>query len=180
MNETQTQQPKPLDKLVDALVKISEQGDRGKLAALRYWFRLATQHFAYPVLADLLAKAGLGPNALDEDSIWCLIPALYAWNPNHTDEPFHNFGTTCRIIAGDKRDAFAAHFRRIMACDALADVMEILQPYVRRAAAAKVSVNYKNLGYDLFRWRKSEEDARDIKTRWSREYYWYPSYQLHG
>jgi CRISPR type I-E-associated protein CasB/Cse2 len=127
------------------------------------------------VLADLLTKAGLGPNALDEESIWCLIPALYAWNQNHTDERFHNFGTTCRNIAGDKRDAFAAHFRRIMACDALADVMEILQPYIRRAAAAKVSVNYKNLGYDLFRWRKSEEDARDIKTRWSREYYWVPA-----
>jgi hypothetical protein len=38
-----------------------------------------------------------------------------------------------------------------------------------------IAINYKKLGYDLFRWRKSEEDARDIKTRWSREYYWVPA-----
>jgi len=62
-----------------------------------------------------------------------------------------------------------------MACDHLSDVMETLQSYVRRAGAAGAAINYKKLGYDLFRWRKSEEDARDIKTRWSREYYWVPA-----
>jgi len=164
-----------IDKLVRLLVQMAEpskghKSDRGTLAALRAWSREASRHLAFAPMADLLNRSGIGTNRLD-DPVWTAIPVLFAWHRRHTAEPWHNFGTTCRNLASEKRETFDAHFRRILACDSLESLLALLPTYVRRAEAEAASINYARLYWDLNVWRKSPEDARAIKVAWAKEYF---------
>lgn len=161
----------PLEKLVQLLVKLEgPPKDRGALSALRAWWRPATRHLAIPVMADLLARCGAGSQRLDDD-VWTALPALFAWHRQHTAKAPSNFGATCRQIAGVKRDAFDTHFRRILACGKVDEVIEVLRHHFRRAATQGIAINYRQLGIDLFQWRKSAEDAKNVKVRWAKEYF---------
>jgi CRISPR type I-E-associated protein CasB/Cse2 len=163
--------PAPLEKLVQLLVKLEgPPQDRGALSALRAWWRPATRHLAIPVMADVLARCGVGSQRLD-DEVWTALPALFAWHRKHTAETYVNFGNTCRRIASERRETFDAHFRRILACEKVGDVIEILHRYTRRAATEGIAINYHQLGIDLLQWRKSAEDAQKVKVRWAKEYF---------
>ncbi len=171
-----------IDTLVRLLVEKAEppkgkKPDRGTLAALRAWSRDASRHLAFAPMADLLNRSGVGTKRLD-DPVWTAIPVLFAWHRRHTAEPWHNFGVTCRKLAGDKREAFDNHFRRVLACDSIEDLLALLPTYVRRAEGAGVPVNYARLHWDLSDWRKSPEDARKVKVRWAKEYFQAPSEEL--
>jgi CRISPR type I-E-associated protein CasB/Cse2 len=166
--------PPPLEKLVQLLVNLEgPPQDRGALSALRAWWRPATRHLAIPVMADLLARCGVGSQRLDDD-VWTALPAFFAWHRKHTAETHSNFGSTCRHIAGEKREAFDAHFRRILACEKVGDAIEVLHRYIRRAATEGIAVNNHRLGIDLLQWRKSAEDAQKVKVRWAKEYFLVP------
>jgi CRISPR type I-E-associated protein CasB/Cse2 len=169
----------PIDRLVRLLVEKAEPsqgkpGDRGTLAALRAWSRDASKHLAFAPMADLLNHSGAGVQRLD-DPVWTAIPALFAWHRRHTPNPRHNFGVTCRNLAGDRREAFDAHFRRILACDSFDNLLGLLPTYVRRAEAASEPINFTLLFWDLTQWRKSPEGARAIKVRWAKQYYQVPA-----
>ena len=167
--------PSPLEKLVQLLVKLEgPPQDRGALSALRAWSRPATRHLAIPVMADLLSRCGIGSQRLDDD-VWTALPALFSWHRKYMAESYSNFGTTCRHIAGEKHETFDTHFRRIIACEKVAEVIEVLHRYFRRAATEAVPINYRQLGIDLLQWRKSAEDAQKVKVRWAKEYFWVPS-----
>jgi len=167
--------PQPLEKLVQLLVKLEgPPQDRGALSALRAWWRPATRHLAIPVMADLLARCGVGTQRLDDD-VWTALPAFFAWHRKHAAEAYSNFGTTCRQIAGEKRETFDTHFRRILACEKVDDVIEVLRRYLRRAATEGIAINYRQLGIDLLQWRKSAEDSKKVKVRWAKEYFRVPN-----
>lgn len=166
--------PSPLEKLVQLLVDLEgPPQDRGTLSALRAWWRPATQHLALPVMADLFARCGVGSQRLDDD-VWTALPAFFAWHRKHTAETYSNFGSTCRHIAGETRETFDAHFRRILACEKVDDAIEVLQRQIRRAAAEGIAINYYQLGIDLLQWRKSAKDAQSVKVRWAKEYFRIP------
>ena len=168
-----------IDKLVRLLVEKAEPSngktnDRGTLASLRAWSRDASRYMAFAPMADLLNRSGAGVKRLD-DPVWTAIPALFAWHRRHTAEPWHNFGVTCRNLAGDKRETFDTHFRRILACDGIENLLVLLPTYVRRAKVAGEPINYARLHWDLTDWRKSPEDAREVKVRWAKEYFRVPA-----
>ncbi|MDD5349238.1 MAG: type I-E CRISPR-associated protein Cse2/CasB [Chthoniobacteraceae bacterium] len=144
--------------------------DRGTLALLRAGSRPGSQHLAYAPLADLLNQAGAGASRLD-DPVWRAIPTLFAWHRIHTSAPWCNFGFTGRRLAGSDRETFDAHFRRILACDTVDELLKLLPAYVRRAAANSVPINYVRLFWDLCEWRKSPEDAQGAKICWAKAYY---------
>jgi CRISPR type I-E-associated protein CasB/Cse2 len=163
----------PLEKLVQLLVNLEgPPQDRGALSTLRAWWRPASRHLAIPVMADLLTRCGVGSQRLDDET-WTALPALFAWHRKHSKESW-NFGTTCRFMAGENRETFDAHFRRILACEQIGDLIEVLQRYFRRAATEGISVNYHQLGIDLLQWRKSAADAQKVKVRWAKEYFAVP------
>ena len=156
-----------LPALVAMLVRWNEGRDLGRLSALRAWWRPSAHYVAVPVMGSLLGQRLGHP-------VWSAIPALFALHRLHTDREHFNLGGTCRVLAGDARDTFAAHFRRLLACnegDDLEDLTGVLRRLVQRAAAEGVPINYFLLGLDLFRWRKSPVDARQVKTNWAKEYY---------
>lgn len=167
-----------IDRLVSLLVEKAEPPsgkpvDRGTLAALRAWSRDASRHLAFAPMADLFNRSGAGVGLL-HDPVWTAIPELFAWHRRHTSDPRHNFGVTCRELAGDNRETFDTHFRRILACRHIGILLNLLPTYVRRAEAAGKAINYTRLFWDLMDWRKSPEAAREVKVRWAREYFMAP------
>ena len=156
-----------LPNLVATLVRWNEGRDLGRLSALRAWWRPSAHYVAVPVMGSLVGQRLGHP-------VWTAVPALFALHRLHTDRERFNLGGTCRLLAGDARDTFAAHFRRLLACDEgddLEDLTGVLRRLALRAAAEGVPINYFQLGLDLFRWRRSPEDARRVKTDWAKEYY---------
>jgi len=171
-----------IDTLVRLLVEKAEppkgkKPDRGALVALRAWSRDASRHLAFAPMADLLNRSGVGTNRLD-DPVWTAIPVLYAWHRRHTADPRHNFGVTCRNLAGDQRETFDTHFRRVIACDSVEDLLALLPTYVRRAEAVGEPINFARLHWDLAAWRKSAEEARKVKVRWAKDYFRAPTEAL--
>jgi CRISPR type I-E-associated protein CasB/Cse2 len=155
--------------LITKLVEIENQHDLGKLSALRAWWRPSTRYIALPVMGNLMLKAGVGPRF--DDRVWTALPALFALHRLHTPRERFNLGATCRELAGDARDAFAPHFRRLLACGTTEELIERLRRLVQRAKSEGVAINYNQLGIDLLQWRKSADDAQDVKTRWAKEYF---------
>jgi CRISPR type I-E-associated protein CasB/Cse2 len=158
--------------LVAKLVEIENQRDLGKLSALRAWWRPSARYIAVPVMGDLLLKAGVGPRF--DDPVWTALPALFAIHRLHTERGRFNLGATCRELAGAARETFAPHFRRLLACGTIEELIERLRRLVQRAKAEGVAVNYLQLGIDMLQWRKSAEDAQEVKTRWAKEYFRVP------
>lgn len=157
-------------KLISRLIEISDPSkkayDRGKLSNLRRWWSPATRHYAFPVIARLA-----GGNALDRSEI-CLIAALFAEHPNHSEKT-GDLGATCRRIAGKNPDSFEAHFRRLLSSQDLAsDLAPNLLKVIRRAKKESLPVNYQKLERDLARWKFS---AEKIKINWAKSYYSVPS-----
>lgn len=163
-----------IQRLVNHLVRLAgtpggRPADRGTLAALRAWSRNASQHLAYAALADLFARSGIHATAL-EDPVWTAIPNLFAWHRRH-DPKAGGLGRTLQSIAGSDRKNFDAHFRRLLACDGLPELIGLLPRYVRRAEASARAIDFVRLYWDLRRWGQSPESAREVKVRWAREYF---------
>ncbi len=164
----------PLDRLVQLLVNLEgPPQDRGALSALRSWWRPASRHLALPVMADLLARSGIGTGRLD-DPVWTALPALFAWYRRHESGGRTNFGTTCRRLAGDQRETFDTHFRRVLAAEDIETLVGIIRRHLLRAGQ-EIALDYKKLGIDLLQWRKSPESAREVKVRWAKEYFRAPA-----
>ncbi|MGE3312456.1 MAG: type I-E CRISPR-associated protein Cse2/CasB [Limisphaerales bacterium] len=160
---------------MDHLVRLAGRpgerpADRGTLAALRAWSRSGSQHLAYAPLADLFNRSGIGADRLD-DPIWTAIPTLFAWHRHHDPSVGGGIGVTLRKVAGDHMESFEAHFRRLLACDGIHELIDVLPRYVRRAESAGVPINFVVLYWDLRRWSQSQESARDVKVRWARDYF---------
>lgn len=172
-----TASAQPLERLVQLLMQLEgPPQDRGALSALRVWWRPASRHLALPVMADLLARSGIGTSRLD-DPVWTALPALFAWHRRHLAGA-SNFGATCRALAGDQRETFDTHFRRVLAAERIEDLIEVIRRHLLRAAADGVAVDYRQLGIDLLQWRKSPDAARKVKVRWAKEYFRAPSEEV--
>ncbi len=124
-------------------------------------------------MADLLARCGIGTSRLD-DPVWTALPALFAWHRRH-QAGASNFGATCRVLAGEKRETFDTHFRRVLAADRIEDLIAVLRRHLLRAATESVALDYRQLGIDLLQWRKSPDAARKVKVRWAKEYFRAPT-----
>ncbi|MCC7373381.1 MAG: type I-E CRISPR-associated protein Cse2/CasB [Verrucomicrobiales bacterium] len=167
-----------IQRLVDQLIRLSGSPrgrpvDRGVLATLRAWSRSASQYRAYGTLADLFNRAGIGADGLD-DPIWTAIPTLYAWHQRHDLTIGGGFGKTLGLHAGAKRKSFDAHFRRLLACEKIEDLIGLLPRYVRRVGRPETKgtpIDFVLLYRDLRRWSQSPESARAVKVRWAGEYY---------
>ena len=155
----------PKDRAADfvgALRRIRDE--RGKLAALRRGLignpRLRVD--AWPVIA------GLGGDI--SQPVYVAIPALYASHPEESNA--RNFGETClKIAQGDGKDipeSFERRFRRLLACDAVEDVISQLRSWVRLAASRGVGVNYESLMNDLLWWNRS---ADRTKVEWAKSFW---------
>lgn len=139
--------------------------DRGKLAALRRGLSPATVMDAWPVVASLGGDIGQ-----PGESVFVDIAALFASHPEESNA--RNFGETCRRIAqGDGKDipdSFERRFRRLLACDDVANVTGQLRSWVRLAASRNVGVNYESLFADLSNWPRY---ADDIRVKWARSFW---------
>jgi CRISPR type I-E-associated protein CasB/Cse2 len=137
------------------------QSDRGKMASLRRAASPATERQAWPVIHHL------GEDIRNAAAL--TIGALFAQHPKEDDSVF-SFGATCRRIATDNGrereipESFERRFRRLLACDSVADVTGQLKPWIRFAAAKGIGVNYERLFNDLAYWEKSSEE---IRIRWA-------------
>lgn len=139
--------------------------DRGKRAALRRGLSPATVMDAWPVIASLGGDIGQ-----PGESVFVDIAALFASHPKESND--RNFGETCRRIAqGDGKeiaDSFERRFRRLLACDDVANVTGQLRSWVRLAASKGVGVNYESLFADLRNWPWY---ADDIRVKWARSFW---------
>ena len=140
------------------------RNDRGKLAALRRGLtdnpRMHVD--AWPVVANLGGDIG--------QPVFVAVAALFASHPEESDA--RNLGETCRRIA--QRDgkeiieSFERRFRRLLACNDVADVTDQLRSWVRLAASKGVGVNYESLFADLWNWPWY---ADDIRVKWAKSFW---------
>jgi CRISPR system Cascade subunit CasB len=163
MSENKRSPKERAAQFVGALRRACE--DRGKRAALRRGLSPATVMDAWPVIASLGGDIGQ-----PGESVYVDIAALFA---SHTEESkARNFGETCRRIAqGDGKeipDSFERRFRRLLACDDVANVTGQLRSWVRLAASRNVGVNYESLMNDLLWWDRSADRTR---VEWARAFW---------
>jgi len=152
-------------KLTQQLLKLEQSKDRGKLSHLRRWWSPATRHYAFPVIAGIA-----GSYAIDDLPI-CIVAALFAEHPKHSDK-IKNFGTTCRNVAGKNKDTFESHFRRLLSSGPIeADLASALHRIVKRAKKDGTPINFTQLHQDLYKWKYS---AEKIKTDWAKEFWSVP------
>ena len=157
MNQVET----TAQRLVQLLLK--RRDDRGFTADLRGGLNPDTEHKAWPHVADWcdLTK--------DRDRTICVtVMGGFAFHPEHASTG--NLGVTLRRIAlGQRGDdglpSFEARFRRILACDTVAEVTSQARHVIRAAAAKGVAVNYEALFTDLTYW------GDQVKLRWARGYW---------
>ncbi len=140
------------------------RNDRGKLAALRRGLtNNPRMHVdAWPVVANLGGDIG--------QPVFVAVAALFASHPEESNA--RNLGETCRRIAqGDGKEiieSFERRFRRLLACNDVADVIDQLRSWVRLAASKGVGVNYESLFADLWYWPWY---ADDIRVRWAKSFW---------
>ncbi len=155
MSENKRSPKERAAQFVGALRRACE--DRGKRAALRRGLSPATVMDAWPVIASLGGDIGQPGESVCVD-----IAALFASHPAESNA--RNFGETCRRIAqGDGKeiaDSFERRFRRLLACDDVANVTGQLRSWVRLAANKGVGVNYESLMNDLLWWNRSADRTR--------------------
>ena len=142
------------------------RNDRGKLAALRRGLtdnpRMHVN--AWPVVANLGGDIG--------NPVFVAIAALFASHPEESNA--RNLGETCRSIAlkdssdGKIPDIFETRFRRLLACDDVANVTGQLRSWVRLAASKGVGVNYESLFADLWNWPWY---ADEVRVKWAKAFW---------
>lgn len=167
MSETKRSPKERAAQFVGALRRACE--DRGKRAALRRGLSPATVMDAWPVIASLGGDIGQPGESVCVD-----IAALFASHPKESND--RNFGETCFEIAcaGQERgkqkipDSFERRFRRLLACDDVANVTGQLRSWVRLAASRNVGVNYESLMNDLLWWNRSADRTR---VEWARAFW---------
>jgi CRISPR system Cascade subunit CasB len=149
---------------------LQNQQDRGVMANLRRGFSPATEHYAWPHLAQFCP--------LDDDRqrmIYTVVAACFAFHPLDTSEG--NLGTTLRSIAHsqaageDPLATYESRFRRLITASTVDEVCQQLRPIVQAAKARMVPINYGRLLDDLLRW---DFASRDVKVQWAAEYFGRP------
>lgn len=151
---------KEAEEFVEKLKPLATDSKRGERAALKRYWSAGTKTYAYPVLGGLFA-IGNKPKEI--------TAALFAVHPAHQRLP--SFGTTCHRIAGNNRDTFEPHFRRLLSSETLDDLASQLHRLVKRAERADIPVNYLQLYQDLGCWRFR---ADNIKTNWAKDFWQAP------
>ncbi len=162
MSETKRTPKERAAEFVGALRRA--RNDRGKLAALRRGLtdnpRMHVD--AWPVVANLGGDIG--------QPGFVAVAAIFASHPEESNA--RNLGETCRRIAqGDGKEiieSFERRFRRLLACNDVADVIDQLRSWVRLAASKGVGVNYESLFADLWNWPWY---ADDIRVKWARSFW---------
>lgn len=162
MSETKRSPRERAAQFVGALRRV--RNDRGKLAALRRGLtdnpRMHVD--AWPVVAGLGGDIG--------QPAFVAIAGLFASHPEESNA--RNLGETCRRIAqGDGKeiaDSFERRFRRLLACDDVADVTGQLRSWIRLAASKGVGVNYESLCADLLNWPGY---ADEVCVKWARSFW---------
>jgi len=162
MSETKRTPKERAAEFVGALRRA--RNDRGKLAALRRGLidnpRMHVD--AWPVVASLGGDIG--------QPVFVAVAAFFASLPEESNA--RNLGETCRRIAqGDGKEiieSFERRFRRLLACNDVADVVGQLRSWVRLAAGKGVGVNYESLFADLWNWPWY---ADDIRVKWAKSFW---------
>ncbi len=162
MSETKRSPKERAAQFVGALRHV--RNDRGRLAALRHGLssnpRMNVD--AWPVVAGLGGDIG--------QPVFVAIAAFFASHPEESSA--RNLGETCRRIAqGDGKEieeSFERRFRRLLACDDVADVIEQIRSWVRLAASKGVGVNYESLFADLWNWPWY---ADEVRVKWARSFW---------
>lgn len=145
--------------------------DRGKRAALRYWWSPATRHHAFPVLGAL--------GAIDDDRR-TLIATLYAVHAMETFSAHQakgpRLGTAALRLGGGNAQAtgfesMERHFKRLLACDTLKELEPHLHRLAKRLQRESIPLDYTDLLKDL---RLFGNHAEQVKIRWAKDFWQAP------
>lgn len=146
---------------------LANKEDRGVMSNLRRAFSPATEHYAWPHLAQFCQ---LDNEA--ERTIFATVAACFAFHPELTTEG--NLGTTLRQIAlaqqGGRQspqeaiEHFERRFGRLITSATTEELCQQLRSIVHLAKSLGVPVNYARLLEDLLNW---ENWAQDIRIRWA-------------
>jgi CRISPR type I-E-associated protein CasB/Cse2 len=137
--------------------------DRGHAAALRRYWSDTTEHQALPILGRLGAIG---------DERKSTVAALYAVHPLHA-EGFGIGRATIRL--GERKDgehSYDRHFRRLLACNEIADLAPQLHRLVKRLSREAVPLDYAKLLSELNFWSTGYSDR--VKTDWAKEFWQSP------
>lgn len=163
----------PIDRFLHDLSIAVHRDDRGMLADLRHGVSEATCHRAWPHLTRYCDLRDARARA-----IWTLIGAGYATlAPDNLARPnVGNIGATMRhlVLGKDKPDdkklaSFDGRFRRLLACQTVAELCEHLFSVVRAAKAKGVEVDFRELHKDLMAW-----ESQDVRVKWATAYWGVP------
>jgi CRISPR system Cascade subunit CasB len=161
----QTPIEKRSGRLLEHLKRLRD--DRGAMANLRRGFSPATEHRAWPWVAQWCD--------LNDDRLRAIVTsvaAAFATHPELATEG--NLGLTMREIAhgrdgGEKAlESFEPRFRRFLTCQLSADVCQRLPGVIRAAAQRGVGINYRQLFIDLCYW------GDRVKLRWAEAFWGQP------
>jgi len=160
---------RPIDRFLDQLQLWVKLDDRGALACLRRGFSEATEHRAWPHLAEWCDLSN------DRDrAIWRTIAAGFA--TLEATASSGNLGSTLRALAlgrsAEKKDealkSFEGRFRRLLVCDTAEELCAHLPPIFRAAKQKETPINFRQLFWDLAQW---DRDPQAIRTRWAQAYW---------
>lgn len=171
--EPATSQNEPF---IDRVLKLcqGEHNNRRTRAELRRYWSPATRHYAYPVLARLVAL----PRETSVLTAETVIAVLYAYNPNHQPDGLRLGQAALRLSGGSMKserfEAFEHHFRRLLACDGggLNELSQQLRRILIRMERESIPLNYNQLLWDVRKWRQSSDD---VKAAWARDFWRAPT-----
>lgn len=164
----------PIDRLLDTIAAHIGSKERGALADLRRGLSEATEHRAWPHLANA------GCNLLDnrERVIWQTVAAGYATLETRTKAG--NLGATLHQLALGERagkqkteealKSFAGHFRRLLTCRTGPEVCAHLPGIFRAAKQKQVGIDFRQLYWDLAQWEDVHRQPA-VRVAWAAAYW---------
>lgn len=155
-----TEESAKTNPFLDHLFRVCE--DRGDRAALRRYWSPTTRHMAYPILGKLSAL---------KDVRKSILAGLYA------EHPLHRGGGgigRAALQLGERRDGehpYDRHFRRLLACEEIAELGQQLHRLVKRLDRDKVGLDFDRVLRDLNFWANYRDR---VKIDWAADFWQAP------
>lgn len=159
--------------LIEFLLKLDRERDRGIFADLRKGASPATERYAWPHIGYYCH--------LDQEPgrIICqAIAAAYALHPENDDTNYVNLGTSFRNMANLSEEkkaspTFDTYFRRLLGYDTVEEICSCLSRIAKMAKAKGVPLSWEQIYWDMFHW-SDEVKRNEVKRKWAAQYWQVP------
>lgn len=164
----------PIDDFLDEVK--SHREDRGYLARLKHGLAEGTEDQAW----GILAMQGFDFSNAAKRKVWATVGGLAAILVDDgllKTDGWDNMGVVMRRIMNSvksvdesRRKTYEMKLRRLLNCTSAVELCELVAEAVRQAAAKGISVNCRQLYFDLNGWDDIEKREKS-RVHWAQDFY---------